>query len=472
MSRLDEQLTEQFHQWELRGRGWQVFPEPVAPEPPFGPFTGHFLPNTPIIDDGVRPTFLSSLVQRLSQKLSTEKPPAPVEPEPEEEPEPTPLVRGTLVELQASLPDKLDISKDAFEQFFHNLAMCHEPVAFELLGIHRRVVAQFAACEADISLVRKQVSAHFPDVQFRQQEGTLESAWLASDGNEAFAVEFGLEHEFMLPLATGKLDPFVGIVGALAELEPNELGLFQVIFQPVQHPWAESIVNSVTHADGRPFFVNSPELAGAAENKVSCPLFAVIVRIMARTASRPRLYEIARDLAGSLRVFSNPQGNTLIPLHNEDYPFEAHLEDVLRRQSRRSGMILNSDELVGFVHLPTSAVRSPALLRDSGRTKAAPAIVRQPPGIVIGDNEHACETVPVFLTPDQRVRHTHIIGSSGCGKSSLLLNLIRQDIENGDGVAVLDPHGDLIDQILTIIPADRIDDVVLVNPSDVEFPIG
>ena len=54
----------------------------------------------------------------------------------------------------------------------------------------------------------------------------------------------------------------------------------------------------------------------------------------------------------------------------------------------------------------------------------------------------------------------------------MLLNLIRQDIENGDGVAVLDPHGDLIDQILTLIPADRIDDVVLVNPSDVEFPIG
>ncbi len=70
------------------------------------------------------------------------------------------------------------------------------------------------------------------------------------------------------------------------------------------------------------------------------------------------------------------------------------------------------------------------------------------------------------------MRHIHIIGNSGCGKSSLLLNLIRQDIENGEGVAVLDPHGDLIDQILGIIPADRVDDVVLVNPSDVEFPIG
>ena len=58
------------------------------------------------------------------------------------------------------------------------------------------------------------------------------------------------------------------------------------------------------------------------------------------------------------------------------------------------------------------------------------------------------------------------------GQSSLLLNLIRQDIANGDGVAVLDPHGDLIDQILDFIPAERIDDVVLVHLSDEEFPVG
>jgi hypothetical protein len=472
MSRLEEQLTEQFHQWEVLGRGWRVYAGPVSPEPPFVPFHGHYLPTIPSLDDTARPTFLSSLAQRLSRKLSTAPLPAPVESEPDEEPKPVSLVRDSLFELQAALPADLDIARDTFDQLFRNLALCREPVAFELVGTHRHVVAQFAACEADISLVRKQMIAHFPDVQFRQQEGTLEKAWLASTGDDAFAVEFGLEHEFMLPLATGKLDPFIGIIGALSELQPGELGLFQVLFQPVQNPWGESIVNSVTHGDGKPFFVNSPELVAAAENKVARPLYAAVVRILGRTSSQARSHEIARDLAGSLRVFSDPQGNSLIPLHNEDYPFEEHLVDVICRQSRRSGMILNSGELAGFVHLPSSEVRSPALLRDTGRTKAAPAVVRGQQGVVIGDNEHNGETVPVLLTADQRVRHTHIIGASGTGKSSLLLNLIRQDIENGEGLAVLDPHGDLIDQILTLIPAERIGDVVLVNPSDVEFPIG
>jgi hypothetical protein len=424
------------------------------------------------IDDGRRPTFLSSLVQKLSRTLSTEPPPVPEEPQPETESEPTPLFRGELQELQVALPAKLDIARESFDQFFRNLVSCREPVAFELLGSYRRVLAQFAACQEDFPLVRKQLQAYFPEVQFRQQTGTLEKAWMQCAGNEAVAVEFGLEKEFMLPLAGGQLDPFIAIIGALAELRPGEIGLFQVIWQTVQKPWAESILNSVTHADGRPFFVDAPELTGAAENKVARPLQAVVVRIMVRTDSRSRLYEISRDLAGALRVFANDQGNALVPIKNDGYPPIEHLEDVLSRQCRRTGMILNSDELVGFVHLPSDAVRSPVLIRDSGRTKAAPGIVRHPPGVLIGDNEHDGEIVPIFLTPDQRVRHTHIVGSSGTGKSSLLLNLIRQDIANGDGLAVLDPHGDLIDQILGIIPEERIDDVVLVNPSDVEFPIG
>ena len=464
MASVHEQLSEQFYKWESRGRGWQVFGEPVAPEPPFQFFRGYRLPDASVVDDGRKPTFLSSLFRKPT--------PPPVMEEVEEEPEPTPLVRDSLVEFQASLPAKLDIAKESFDQFFHNLALCREPIAFELLGIHKRVLAQFAASVSDASPVRRQLAAHFPDVQFRQLEGALDKAWDESTGDEAFAVEFGLEREFMLPLTTGKMDPFVGLVGALAELQPGELALFQILWQPVQHPWAESLINSVTLPDGKPLFVNVAELAGAAENKAAKPLYAAVVRILVRTKTTHRLHEIARELAGSLRVFTNPQGNALIPLHNDDYPFEEHLDDVLRRQSRRSGMILTSDELTGFVHLPSSAVRSPALQRDAGRTKAAPAIVQLPPGIIIGDNEHNDETVAVYLTPEQRVRHTHIIGSNGTGKSSLLLNMIRQDIENHDGVAVLDPHGDLIDQILGCIPANRINDVVLVDLADEEFPVG
>ncbi len=472
MSRLDEQLTEQFRQWERRGRGWQVFDEPVCHEPPFRPFHGHYLPESPPMDDGRRQTSLGSFIQRLSRSLSTAQPPPLVIPEVDEEPEPKPLIRDSLIELQTSLPANLNISREAFEQFLLNLSLCREPISFELLGLPQKITAQFATHSDDAPLVRRQLQAHFPEAVFQTVEGLLEQSWDACEGDDMLAVEFGLEREFMLPLATGKLDPFIGIVGALAELQPDELALFQVLFQPVHHPWSESVLRSVTHADGKPFFVNAPELTDAAKTKIARPLYATVVRMMMRTARQERTLQLARDLAASLRVFAHPNGNALIPLTNDEYPFEEHIEDVLRRQSRRSGMLLNSDELTGFVHLPSSAVRSAKLRGEIRKTKSAPAIVRQADGVLLGNNVHAGQSVPVRLTPDQRVKHCHIIGASGTGKSTLLFNLIQQDIENGEGVAVLDPHGDLIERILGIIPPERIDDVVLVDASDEEFSVG
>ena len=472
MPTAHEILTEQFRKWELRGRGWKVFDQSVHPEPPFTPFQDHYLPETPVVDDGRRPTLLSSLVQGLSRKLNTKPPPPPIAPEPEEEPEPTPLTRDGLVELQVSLPPDLDVPATALDQFLTNLSLCREPVSFEVLGIPNRVTVQFAAHPQDAANVRRQLQAHFPEATFQFREGVLDKAWDESEGEEALAVEFGLAHEFMLPLATGGSDFFVGMVAALSELQPGELGLFQVLFQPVNHPWAASITRSVTHTDGKPFFVNAPELVKATQNKVSSPLFAAVVRVAAKGKTYEDALQIAQGLAASLRIFANPQGNELIPLKNSDYPFEKHIEDVIRRQSRRCGMLLNSQELVGFVHLPSSDVRSPVLARQTGKTKAAPVSVRGDKGVLLGTNEHADESIPVRLTPDQRVQHTHIIGASGTGKSTLLYNLITQDIQNGEGVAVLDPHGDLIDKILGSIPPERIQDVVLVDPSDEQFSVG
>ena len=84
MPTAHEQLSEQFYKWELRGRGWQVYDEPVHLEPPFVPFTIRRVPKTPPVDTGSRPSFLGSLVRGLGQKLATQPPPQ-IESEPEED---------------------------------------------------------------------------------------------------------------------------------------------------------------------------------------------------------------------------------------------------------------------------------------------------------------------------------------------------------------------------------------------------
>ena len=80
--------------------------------------------------------------------------------------------------------------------------------------------------------------------------------------------------------------------------------------------------------------------------------------------------------------------------------------------------------------------------------------------------------VPVMLDAEERRRHLYIIGQTGTGKSTLILNLIQQDLVAGEGLALLDPHGDLAEAVLAHVPKARTNDLVYVNPADVERPVG
>lgn len=470
MGWIHEQLSKQLADWEIRGRGWNVWPAPVFPEPQFRPFRGYKFPSEPVIDDGRKPTFLSSLIANLSQSLSTKppKPPPPVD-EPEEEPELEMLVRNELVELQISIPAKQAAKPQEFARILSQLTFCQEPVAFEIIATAQRIITQFVVHPDDVAILRRQIKAHLPEAAIIESTNVLQDAWTQNEESKAAIVEFGLHQEFFTPLAAVDHDPFVGLIGAMAELGPSELAVFQVIFSPVANDWAGSINRALMDGIGKPIFVNAPELTAQAERKTSSPLFAAVVRIATQAGRFHQAWLIARNMASTLSVFSDADANELIPLENEEYPFDEHWLDVVFRQSRRSGMILNLEELIGFVHLPSADVREPKLVRETGRTKAAPKCAE---GLLLGTNTHGNQTTDVRLTPEQRAQHMHVIGVQGSGKSSLLFNMIRQDLENGQGFALLDPHGDLVEQVLAIIPPDRIDDVVLIDPADPTHAVG
>lgn len=298
--------------------------------------------------------------------------------------------------------------------------------------------------------------------------------WSAASEVDQLVAEFGLSREFMLPLATRRtfaVDPLTAVIGALSDVAGGEVALLQILFRPVRHPWAESIFRSVTFADDTPLFSGMRDFVKQAKVKTSSPLYSAVVRIACQSSEEGRALELGQALAGSLASFVDTKGNELIPLDNDTYNAVEHAEDVLLRRSRRSGMLLNLAELASLVHVPSASVRSTKLRGNDQRTKRAPHLV-QGHALLLGQNEHDGDVWPVTLRPDQRARHVHVLGASGTGKSTFLLNLILQDVRSGDGVAVLDPHGDLIDEILCRIPPDRVDDVVLLDPSDEEFPVG
>jgi hypothetical protein len=92
--------------------------------------------------------------------------------------------------------------------------------------------------------------------------------------------------------------------------------------------------------------------------------------------------------------------------------------------------------------------------------------------VILGTRDLWGEEEPFALFGPDRRHHLYTIGKSGAGKTTLLRNLILQDIEAGRGVGLIDPHGDLADDLLDHIPSYRVEDVVYFNPADIEFPIG
>jgi hypothetical protein len=92
--------------------------------------------------------------------------------------------------------------------------------------------------------------------------------------------------------------------------------------------------------------------------------------------------------------------------------------------------------------------------------------------IILGVRDGWGQELPFVLSPHDRRHHLYAIGKSGTGKTTLLRNLILQDIEAGRGVGIIDPHGDLANDLLDHIPRHRIEDVVYFNPADMEYPVG
>ncbi|HWB02963.1 MAG TPA: type IV secretion system DNA-binding domain-containing protein [Verrucomicrobiales bacterium] len=368
------------------------------------------------------------------------------------------------------MPKDLTVGFEAMAHFLSDLSLASQPLALELVSRGGETAVQIVARDEDASLVESNLRSHFPDITARASVDRLEGAWgEADDGDERLVVEFALAEPFMMPLSVPRTDPFTGLVGALASLEGYESAAYQVSFAPLTGPWAESIISAVTRENGRPFFDDGPELVKLAKEKVSAQLYAAVIRLAARAPSLDGCWQIVRRIAAPLRIFSRPGGNRLTPLRNDNYDEEAHVIDLAMRRSQRFGMVLNLDELAGFVRFPTAAVRSPRFLRAEAGTRAVSQPAALPDALFLGTNAHAGAESQVWLGTEERLRHVHVIGASGSGKTNLLFNLMRQDAEEGRGFALLDPHGDLADSILGIIPLNRIEDVILVDPSDEEW---
>ncbi|MFA5030354.1 MAG: type IV secretion system DNA-binding domain-containing protein, partial [Patescibacteria group bacterium] len=144
---------------------------------------------------------------------------------------------------------------------------------------------------------------------------------------------------------------------------------------------------------------------------------------------------------------------------------------IHRRYDKSRECVFSANEMASFWHLPLPWTETPNILWLPSRKASVPADIPRE-GLILGVNRFRGVETEIRIMREDRRRHVYMIGKSGVGKSVLLENMAIQDIQNGEGVCVIDPHGDLVEHILTHVPKERAQDVVYFNPSDIEHPLG
>lgn len=217
------------------------------------------------------------------------------------------------------------------------------------------------------------------------------------------------------------------------------------------------------------------ELMETMHRKVTQPLFHVNLRILVKS---PEATGHIATMKSALDGYSVPPYQSLkAKTHTPLVRTYRHRTAVRRLPSlmKRSRIVLAASELASLYHFPSSQVsKTDNLITSLSRTLPAPVSLKSGKklAMLIGENHHHESVTPVGLTEEERERHMYVIGGTGNGKTTMLFYEILQDIRAGNGVAVLDPHGDLAERILRYIPENRIDDVIYLNPDDLSHPIG
>ncbi len=212
------------------------------------------------------------------------------------------------------------------------------------------------------------------------------------------------------------------------------------------------------------------------EEKISKGGLEVNIRVVVSAKGPEEAHDLLKDVMSAYAQYNIFEyGNALekfIPLRKK------HLikKFIYRGFDETRTCVFNTEEMASLFHLPLKTTETPNIQWLTARTAPVPAQVPQrvpeDADLLLGYNVYRGRKINVAIKRPDRQRHMYIIGKSGSGKTVFIQTLALQDIMRGEGVCVLDPHGDMIEWLLGHIPKSRIDDVVLFDPSDLDRPVG
>ena len=392
----------------------------------------------------------------------------------------------------------LEISRT--EQLLASLAALSKPFVLEL-AVHEKgehIFVYLSVAQSNLEFAARQVQGYFPDAEVSE----VEEYSIFFHGSSVAGSVMSLSQSFVLPLRTyveTKIDSFAPLVSTFSQLrEQCEGAALQIVLTPAPKSAKKTITAGIKQlqkgeslskvlkvsvirelkkvfgkkkeeTEEKKIIVDE-EAVKALTMKVSKPLFRANVRAIASAQSQDRAEDIVLSITNSFSQFAAPVRNAVTWKRIKDISLFAK-KFAFRDFENKNGVILNVEEVASMFHVPTLSTDVPRMQWLRAK-QVAPPLNLPGAGLVLGETAFRGEHKPVRLQDDDRRRHLYLVGQTGTGKSYLQLSMAVQDIQNGKGVCVIDPHGDLIDDILARVPRERVDDVIVFNPGDIERPLG
>lgn len=207
--------------------------------------------------------------------------------------------------------------------------------------------------------------------------------------------------------------------------------------------------------------------------KITSDIVAVNIRLLVAAPNEGRARQILSEVESTFHQYANVEGNSLRFWRQHNAGLK-RLEKAFsfREFTPKSSVQLSIDELATLIHFPEhGGTAAPQFKQSHAKTAAAPTSVPHE-GTLLGKNIHRNVERDIYISDEDRLRHFYIIGQTGTGKTTLMKNMIVQDILRGDGVCMIDPHGTDIDDVLGAVPPEREADVIYFDPARTDKVVG
>ncbi|MDO8573575.1 MAG: DUF87 domain-containing protein, partial [Candidatus Daviesbacteria bacterium] len=391
-----------------------------------------------------------------------------------------------FVLLQVKVPRANEIKIDAAEQLFATLASLRKSggmlsaftpqphLSFEIVALHESIRFFIACHKSHRDLIEKQIHGAYPDAEIKE---TPEYNIFSETGETAYA-QLKLKSSDYFPIKTFRdlpTDPLSALTSAFAKMQSGEGAAIQMIIAPADSKWKDTgkkwIKKQKDPGDEKnPKAPPDAKELEAVEGKVVKSGFETVIRIATSSSSKELAKAHLTNIKTAFEQFSGPYNSFS---GAKVYSEKGFLTDFIYRYMPRysKGSVLSADELASVFHFPNKSIETPYISWLS--SKRAPAPEKIPTsGLYLGRSLFRGVDRPVYLSEDDRRKHMYIIGRTGTGKSELLKTLMLQDILAGKGLCFIDPHGDAAEELLSLIPPQRAEDVIYFDPSDMDRPFG